>query len=151
MAILEGSLERSDTPIYKWINLRILARKCFSTKLSAAPSLDPCANQMDFWESPGKSVTLRGGGGHSPCSQEWEITVTPLIWPELPTDKVGNSARHSNFLGLCSDNHSFHLRPIKKNTNHEAFLSSGLFGISLLFSLSPGSFLILLLSSCEPC
>lgn len=79
--------------------------------------LNPCANHVGFWESPGKPLLRQSGTGvgqpHNQSSQEWEITVTPLIWPELPVDKVEKSARHSNFLGLCSDNHSPSV-PLKK-------------------------------------
>ena len=83
----------------------ILTSWNLSSKQLSWQDLNPCANH---WESPGKPLHRHSGIGvgqlHSQSSQEWEITVTSLIWPELPVDKVENSARHSNFLGLCSDN-----------------------------------------------
>lgn len=97
----------------------ILTSWNLSSKQLSWQDLNPCANH---WESPGKPLHRHSRIGvgqlHSQSSQEWEITVTSLIWPELPVDKVENSARHSNFLGLCSDNcsPSFPLRktPIMK-------------------------------------
>lgn len=101
--------------------------------------LNPCANHLDFWENPGKPVHRHSGLGveqpHSHNSQGWEITVTPLIWPELPADKVEKSARHSNFLGLFRQ--PFPLSPIKKDSSPETLLSSCLFVFSLFFALSP--------------
>ena len=110
--------------------------------------LNPCANHLGFWESPGKPLLRQSGMGvgqpHNQSSQEWEITVTPLIWPELPVDKVEKSARHSNFLGLCSDNHSPSVPLKKAPVMQRASLPVSL--SSLCSLLSPqASFLILLL------